>query len=94
MPGSSARLEKAACCSPNIVTLDGLRRLSVEQMHFLVQHVLHLRLSVDTVDKRFVLNGRVARRIILHELVFRFKGFHAIDGQPVHIKNRFQCDVT
>ena len=57
---------------PKVVTLDGLCHLGVVLMHFLGQHVLHSRLSVDTIDKRFVLDGRVARRIVLHELILRY----------------------
>ena len=77
-----------------VVTLDGLCHLSVVHMHFLGHHVLHLWLSVDIADKRYVLYGRVARRIVLHDLVLRYKGLHAIDGQPVHIKHRLQWDLT
>ena len=77
-----------------VVTLDGLDYLSVAQMHFLGQHVLHSRLFVDTVVKRFVLDGRVARRIVLHGLALRYNGLHAIDDQPVYIKHQLQWDLT
>ena len=74
-----------------VITLDDLCHLSVVKLHFLGQHVLQSRISVDIVVKSFVLDGRVARLIVRQGLVLRFKGLHAIIGQPVHIKHQLQC---
>ena len=86
--------EEGCTLQLKIVNRDGLCHLGVVQLYFRGQHVLHLRLPVGSVDKRFVLKKGVARRIVLHDLVLRYKGLHAIDGQPVHIKHRLQWDLT
>ena len=60
-----------------VVNLNGLCHFRVKHQLYFGQHVLHLRLSVDSVDKLFVLDEGVVRRIVLHGHVLRYKGLHA-----------------